>query len=228
MRAFADDGVVEQAAIDAGIGADGGAVLDDHPAKMGRQHRAAVCGGSPNPPSPIVGARQDCDAVADQGAADGNVAPMRLRSPIWTPGPMTAFAPMRTPLPMCASAPMTQPGSSSAASRRSSRWMDGVVAASSRRLAMRRQCARMRRAGGVTIALPTGMPGAASGVGCEAQASGKRFLDHVRAHVDEGEISGARPRRTRTRRNARRDHPGNATTTAVSQVGCRRGPRIWV
>jgi hypothetical protein len=73
MCSLPDHRVLEQAAVDAGIRADGNTVLDDNAAEMRRQVRSASAGRKAKTCFSNYDAGKDTDAVADESATDHSI-----------------------------------------------------------------------------------------------------------------------------------------------------------
>ena len=152
LGVLADHGVVEGAAVDAGVGADGDAVLHDHPAELGHVDRPRRRdAATPKPASPITAPAEIAHPVADQGEADADVGadagsrgrwprPGRSRSWRRSPCPRRSRAPGPITTPWCRTTPSLDLGRRDGRRRRPDRG--GAAGAGARPPRPRRPGAR--------------------------------------------------------------------------------------
>ncbi len=88
---LADHGVLEGAAVDAGLGADGDAVLQDHPPQLRQIDEAARADGRAEARLADHGAGQDLTRSPTRVQESVTLAPMTQPRPMATPGPMAAL-----------------------------------------------------------------------------------------------------------------------------------------
>ena len=114
LDAVFDDGIVERAAVDRGVGADFDVIADQHPSDLGNFFpyailpRDAETVGADHDAGMHDTARADPAFMVDRhvGMQPGLPAPMLAPSPIKHPGPMLAPSAICAPLPITAQAPM--------------------------------------------------------------------------------------------------------------------------